>query len=69
VVEEGPLAFTSTRVVGHVANPTNTTDSSILEFVLSSLATTSDEQYESIPTTRSSYWRESSAPCTGSAKR
>jgi hypothetical protein len=31
-----------------VANPTNTTDSSILEFALSSLATTSDEQYESI---------------------
>jgi hypothetical protein len=28
---------TSTRVGGHVANPTNTTDSSALEFVLSSL--------------------------------
>jgi hypothetical protein len=40
---------TSTRVGGHVANPTNTTDSSTLEFVLSSLATASDEQYESIP--------------------
>jgi hypothetical protein len=40
---------TSTRVGGHVANPTNTTNSSALEFVLSSLATTSDEQYESIP--------------------
>jgi hypothetical protein len=32
-----------------VANPTNTTDSSALEFVLSSLAAASDEQYESIP--------------------
>jgi hypothetical protein len=39
---------TSTRVGGHVANPTNTTDSSALEFVLSSLAAASDEQYESI---------------------
>jgi hypothetical protein len=34
---------TSTHVGGHVANPTNTTDSSTLEFVLSSLATASDE--------------------------
>jgi hypothetical protein len=33
----------------HVANPTNTTDSSGLEFVLSSLCAASDEQYESIP--------------------
>jgi hypothetical protein len=40
---------TSTRVGGHVANPTNTTDSSALKFVLSSLAAASDEQYESIP--------------------
>jgi hypothetical protein len=32
----------------HDANPTNTTISSALEFALSSLATTSDEQYESI---------------------
>jgi hypothetical protein len=32
-----------------VANPTNTTDSSALEFTLSSLAAASDEQYESIP--------------------
>jgi hypothetical protein len=39
---------TSTRVGGHVANPTNTTDSSALEFALSSLAVGSDEQYESI---------------------
>jgi hypothetical protein len=38
----------STRVGGHVANPTNTTDSSVLEFALSSLAAASDEQYESI---------------------
>jgi hypothetical protein len=34
---------TSTRVGGRVSNPTNTTDSSGLEFALSSLATTSDE--------------------------
>jgi hypothetical protein len=39
---------TSTRVGGHVANPTNTTDSSGLEFPLSSLSAASDEQYESI---------------------
>jgi hypothetical protein len=40
---------TSTRVGGHVANPTNTTDSSALEFILSSLCAASDEQYKSIP--------------------
>jgi hypothetical protein len=40
---------TSTRVGGHVANPTNTTDSSALKFALSSLSVASDEQYESIP--------------------
>jgi hypothetical protein len=40
---------TSTCVAGHVANPTNTTDSSALEFALSSLCAASDEQYESIP--------------------
>jgi hypothetical protein len=40
---------TSTWVGGHVANSTNTTDSSTLEFALSSLAVASDEQYESIP--------------------
>jgi hypothetical protein len=39
---------TSTRVGGHVANPANTTDSSVLEFALSSLSAASDEQYESI---------------------
>jgi hypothetical protein len=39
---------TSTRVGGHVANPTNTTDSSALEFALSSLCAAFDEQYESI---------------------
>jgi hypothetical protein len=39
---------TSTHVGGNVANPTNTTDSSALKFTLSSLATASDEQYESI---------------------
>jgi hypothetical protein len=40
---------TSTRVGVHVANPTNTTDSSALEFALSSLCAASNEQYESIP--------------------
>jgi hypothetical protein len=40
---------TSTYVGGHVANPTNTTNSSTLEFALSSLCATSDEQYKSIP--------------------
>jgi hypothetical protein len=40
---------TSTRVGGHVTNPTNTTESSALEFALSSLCAPSDEQYESIP--------------------
>jgi hypothetical protein len=34
---------TSTRVGGHVANPTNTTNSSALEFDLSSLSAASDE--------------------------
>jgi hypothetical protein len=34
---------TSTHVGGHVANPTNTTDSSALEFALSSLCAASDE--------------------------
>jgi hypothetical protein len=40
---------TSTHIGGHVANHTNTTDSSALEFALSSLCAASDEQYESIP--------------------
>jgi hypothetical protein len=41
--------ITGAHVGGHVANPTNTTDSSTLEFTLSSLCAASDEQYESIP--------------------
>jgi hypothetical protein len=41
--------ITGACVGGHVANPTNTTDSSVLEFTLSSLCAASDEQYESIP--------------------
>jgi hypothetical protein len=41
--------ITSTHVGGHVANPTNTTDSSTFEFALPSLCAASDEQYESIP--------------------
>jgi hypothetical protein len=40
---------TSTRIGGHVANPTNTTDSSALKLDLSSLCAASDEQYESNP--------------------
>jgi hypothetical protein len=40
--------ITSTRVVGHDANPTNTIVSYALEFALSSLSTTSNEQYEGI---------------------
>jgi hypothetical protein len=40
--------ITSTHVGGHDARPTSTTVSSGLEFVLSSLSTASDEQYESI---------------------
>jgi hypothetical protein len=41
--------ITGARVGGHVANPTNTTDSSTLVFALSSLCAASDEQYKSIP--------------------
>jgi hypothetical protein len=41
--------ITSAHVGGHYANPTNTTVSSVLEFVLSSLAIASNKQYESIP--------------------
>jgi hypothetical protein len=41
--------ITSACVGGHVANPTNTTNSSALEFDLFSLCAASDEQYESIP--------------------
>jgi hypothetical protein len=41
--------ITSARIGGHDANPTNTTALFALEFVLYSLATASDEQYESIP--------------------
>jgi hypothetical protein len=41
--------ITRAHVGGHVANPTNTTDSSSLEFILSSLSVASDEQHESIP--------------------
>jgi hypothetical protein len=43
------VLITSARVGSHVANPTNTTDSSALQFTLSSLCVAFDEQYESIP--------------------
>jgi hypothetical protein len=42
--------ITSAHVGGHDASLINTAASSTLEFVLSSLTTTSDEQYKSIPT-------------------
>jgi hypothetical protein len=35
--------ITSARIGGHVANPTNTTDSSVLKFTFSSLCAASDE--------------------------
>jgi hypothetical protein len=41
--------ITGARVGGHAANLTDTTDSSALEFALSSLCAASDKQYESIP--------------------
>jgi hypothetical protein len=41
--------ITGAHVGRHVANPTNTTNSSALEYVLSSLCAAPDEQYESIP--------------------
>jgi hypothetical protein len=41
--------ITCARIGGHVANPTNTTDSYALEFALYSLVAASDKQYESIP--------------------
>jgi hypothetical protein len=43
------VLITGVHVRGHVANPTNTTNSSALEFALSLLSAASDEQYESIP--------------------
>jgi hypothetical protein len=41
--------ITGAHVGGHVANPTNTTDSYALKFALSFLCAASNEQYESIP--------------------
>jgi hypothetical protein len=41
--------ITSARIGGHDVNPTNITVSFALDFVLSSLAATSNEQYEGIP--------------------
>jgi hypothetical protein len=41
--------ITGAHVGGHVATPSNTTDSSALKFAFSSLCGDSDEQYESIP--------------------
>jgi hypothetical protein len=47
--------ITSACVGGHEVSPTNVV-SSVLEFALSSLTATSDEQYESIPTMRLPCW-------------
>jgi hypothetical protein len=44
----GKALITSSRVGDHDANPTNTISPS-LEFSLSSIAATSDEQYKNIP--------------------
>jgi hypothetical protein len=41
--------ITGAHVGGYVANRTNTTDSSVLEFALSSFCAISDEKYETIP--------------------
>jgi hypothetical protein len=60
--------ITSAHFGGYDANPTNTV-SSVLEFSLSSLATPSDEQYESIPMTRLLGWQGRSVPCTSSTGR
>jgi hypothetical protein len=60
--------ITNARVGGHDANPTNA-DSHALEFALSSVATASDEQYESIPDDEIICWQGSSVPCTSSARR
>jgi hypothetical protein len=43
------ILITGAHVDDHVANPTNTIDSSALEFILSSLCAAFDKQYESIP--------------------
>jgi hypothetical protein len=50
VLKLGMTTFvTNTHIGGHVSNPINTTDSSALEFALSSFSASFDEQYESIP--------------------
>jgi hypothetical protein len=46
---DAPFSSKTLITGAHVANPTNTTDSSALEFALSFLCAASDEQYESIP--------------------
>jgi hypothetical protein len=64
------MAFvTSTRVGGHVANPTNTTDSSALEFAFPSLCAASDELYESIPDDEIALLARKFAHCTYSIRR
>jgi hypothetical protein len=60
---------TSTRVGGHVANPTNTTDSSTLSLFYPLWPQLLMSSMRASPMTRSLYWRESSAPCTGSTRR
>jgi hypothetical protein len=60
---------TSTRVGGHVANPTNTTDSFALAFALSSCLQLLMSSTRASQMTRSPCWRESFVPCTSSARR
>jgi hypothetical protein len=60
--------ITGAHVGGHVANPTNTTDSSALEFALSCLQLRMSSTRAS-PTMRSPCWRGSFVLCTGSARR
>jgi hypothetical protein len=58
--------ITSARVGGHDANPINITVSSTLEFALSSLAVTFDEQYKNILDDEIAL---RSVSCTSSARR
>jgi hypothetical protein len=63
-------AFITSAYFGdHDANPTNTTISFALEFTLSSLAATSDEQYESILDDEIALLVRKFRACTSSASR
>jgi hypothetical protein len=60
--------ITGAHVGGHVANPTNTIDSSALEFALSCVQLLMSSTRAS-PMMRSPCWRESSTHCTDSVRR